>query len=140
MIDELIEQYKKSNHFGELIDMNLVSYDEGEVLYKMKISKKHLATPIAAHGGALAGLMDGLLGVTALTIASKRQCVVSTIEFKLNYMKPVLLHDNLSGTANVLSAGKRIIIVEGEIRNQNAELVCKGQGTFNAYPKEKTGF
>ncbi len=140
MISQLIEQYKKTNHFGELMDMNLVSYDEGSVLYKMRIQEKHLATPKAAHGGAVAGLMDGLLGVTALTVAAKNQCVVSTIEFKLNYMKPVLLGDELNGTAKILSQGRRIIVVEGELRNQSGDLVCKGQGTFNAYPKEKTGF
>ncbi|MEZ4936389.1 MAG: PaaI family thioesterase [Crocinitomicaceae bacterium] len=140
MIDELIEQYKKSNYFGELLDMQLVSYDEGEVLYKMKIQEKHLATPIAAHGGSVAALMDALLGVTALTVASKRACVVATVEFKLNFMKPVILGDQLTGTSHILAQGNRIIVVEGEIRNQSGELVSKGQGTFNSYPKDKAGF
>ena len=140
MIEELIEKYKQTNHFGDLLGMNLVSYEEGKIQYDLKISKEHLATPMAAHGGVVAALMDGLLGVTALTIASKNQCVVSTVEFKLNYMKPVLLGDELRGVSKVLSAGKRIIVVEGEIYNQDDVLISKGQGTFNAYPKEKTGF
>lgn len=139
MINQLIEEYKKSNHFGELLDMELLSYEKGSVLYKMKIQEKHLATPIAAHGGSLAALMDGLLGVTALTVAAERSCVVSTIEFKLNYLKPVFLGDEITGTARILSEGKRIIVVEGEMRNSKDELVSKGQGTFNAYPKEKAG-
>lgn len=140
MIDQLIEKYKETNHFGELLGMELVSYDEGRVRYEMEIKQKHLATPKACHGGAISALMDGLLGVTALTIASKNQCVVSTIEFKLNFLKPVLEGDKIIGTAKILSAGKRIIIVEGELHNQKGELISKGQGTFNAYPKEKTGF
>ncbi|MCB0479069.1 MAG: PaaI family thioesterase [Crocinitomicaceae bacterium] len=139
MIDQIIEEYKKSNHFGELLNMDLESYEEGEVLYKMKIQTKHLATPIAAHGGAVAALMDALLGVTALTVASKSKCVVSTVEFKLNFLKPVILGDTLHGTAKILAQGKRLIIVEGEITNQDGSLVSKGQGTFNAYPKEKAG-
>ena len=140
MIDQLIEEYKKTNSFGRLMEMDLASYEEGEVVYKMKISEQHLATPIAAHGGAISALMDGLLGVTALTVSAKNQCVVSTIEFKLNYLKPVLLGDQLIGTSKILSQGKRLIVVEGEIHNQRNELISKGQGTFNAYPKEKTGF
>lgn len=139
MIDDLIEKYKETNAFGRLLDMNLVSYEEGEIEYRMKINSNHLATPVAAHGGAIAALMDGLLGVTALTVSAKRGCVVSTIEFKLNYLKPVLLGDEISGTAKILSSGKRIIIVEGEMYNQKGELISKGQGTFNAYPKEKSG-
>ena len=140
MIDQLIEQYKKTNAFGELMGMDLLSYEDGKVEYQLTISEKHLATPIAAHGGVISALMDGLLGVTALTVSAKNQCVVSTIEFKLNYLKPVILGDQLKGSSKILSQGKRLIVVEGEIHNQNGVLISKGQGTFNAYPKEKTGF
>jgi acyl-coenzyme A thioesterase PaaI-like protein len=59
---------------------------------------------------------------------------------KLNFLAPVRLGDQLTGTAIVLSKGNRIIVIEAEIKNQNGLLVAKGMGTFNAYPKEKAGY
>jgi len=86
----------------------------------------------------LAAMMDGVLGVAALSLSASENKLVSTVEFKINYFKPVHLSDNLTGYGRVDHKGKRIIISSGEIYNQNKELVAKGMGTFNAYPFDKS--
>ncbi len=138
--DPIILAYKKGNNFGSLIEMEFELFNPGELEYKIKITEVHLATPYAAHGGVVSALMDSVLGISALSMVCTDDKIVSTVEMKLNFLAPVRLGDQLTGTAIVLSKGNRIVVTEAEIKNQNGLLVAKGMGTFNAYPKEKAGY
>lgn len=135
--DKVLNLYKASNKYGDFLEMDLEILNEGEAKYTIVILEKHLATPIAAHGGVVAGVIDGTMGVAAMTIAGKRHNVVSTVDLKVNFLKPVKLGDQLVSTGKVLSAGKRLIYVEASVTNQEGILVAKGSGVFNAYPAEK---
>jgi uncharacterized protein (TIGR00369 family) len=137
MKDLIIDAYKMSNTFGNDLGMVLRSANREGAFYQLVITEKHLATPVAAHGGVIASLMDGTLGVAALAHAIERHHVVSTIEFKINFTAPVCVGDVLDARAEVIHSGKRILVCEGKIFNQNGDLVAKGTGTFNAYPAEK---
>jgi uncharacterized protein (TIGR00369 family) len=137
MKELIIEAYKASNNFGNDLGMQLLQADKNGVVYELEIETKHLATPVAAHGGVIAALMDGTLGVAALAHAIDRQQVVSTVEFKINFTSPVSQGDTLRAEATVIHSGNRILVCEGYIYNQNKALVAKGTGTFNAYPAEK---
>jgi acyl-CoA thioesterase len=137
MKDLIIDAYKISNNFGNDLGMVLCSANKEGAHYQIVITEKHLATPVAAHGGVIASLMDGTLGVAALAHAIERNHVVSTIEFKINFTAPVYVGDVLDARAEVIHSGKRILVCEGKIVNQNGDLVAKGTGTFNAYPAEK---
>lgn len=138
--DPIILAYKKGNNFGRLIEMEFELFNPGELEYKIKITEVHLATHYAAHGGVVSALMDSVLGISALSMVCTDDKIVSTVEMKLNFLAPVRLGDQLTGTAIVLSKGNRIVVTEAEIKNQNGLLVAKGMGTFNAYPKEKAGY
>ncbi|MBK9192921.1 MAG: PaaI family thioesterase [Crocinitomicaceae bacterium] len=136
----LIKIYQQTNEFGKLHGMDLVKFEADEIVYKLEVKKEHLATPTTAHGGLIAAYMDGVLGLAALYASSENACLVSTVEFKINYLKPVRLGDILVGKGVVISNGKRIIIAQGEIFNEKTgEKVAIGTGTFNAYPYEKSG-
>lgn len=138
MIDEkILSLYKKSNKFGALLEMDLTVLKQGLVQYVLEIKEKHLATPIAAHGGVVAGLIDGTLGVAALSEVAERQKIVSTVELKVNFLKPVSLGDVLTAEGEVISAGNRLIYAEAKVTNQKGILVAKASGTFNVYPAEK---
>ena len=138
--DPIILAYKNGNNFGRLIEMDFELFSPGELEYKIKITESHLATPYAAHGGVVSALMDSVLGISALSMVCTDDKIVSTVEMKLNFLAPVRLGDQLTGTAIVLSKGNRIVVTEAEIKNQDGLLVAKGMGTFNAYPKEKAGY
>jgi len=140
MKNKILEQYDKSNAFGRLFDMNYKIIEAGKIEYKLKVNKHFLATPTAMHGGALAGFMDAIVGVASLSASSQNNKVVSTIEFKINYLKPVFLNDELTGIGTVVNQGNRIIITKGEIFNQKKELVAMATATMNAYPVEKSDF
>lgn len=137
-MQKLIELYNQVNQFGLENDLKLSIIKPGEIIYKMEVLKKHLATPTAIHGGMISGMMDGVLGVAALTTVAKDEKLVSTVEFKINFIKPAFLGDKLTGKGKVDHKGNRIIHASGEIYNQNNELIAKAIGTLNAYPISKS--
>ncbi len=137
-MEKVLKIYNQVNQFGLENDLELSIIKPGEIVYKMKVVKKHLATSTAIHGGMLAAMMDGIIGVAALTTVASEQKLVSTVEFKINYFKPAFLGDLLTGKGKVDHKGNRIIHASGEIYNQKNELIAKAMGTLNAYPIEKS--
>ncbi|GAB4249341.1 MAG: hypothetical protein Kow0079_01930 [Vicingaceae bacterium] len=135
---DLIEIYNKVNNFGRVNGMKFIQLKKGIVEYHVTIKQEHLATTKAAHGGFVAGFMDAVLGVAALSSVALDGKLVATVEFKINYLKPVFLNDELKGIGNVINKGNRLITSEGKIYNQKNELIAIGNGTFNAYPFEKS--
>ncbi len=135
----IIEQYIANNQYAKSLGMDFKIPEPGVVHYFLTIQKQHLATPLAVHGGVIAALMDSVLGVAALSSVVAENKVVSTVEFKINYLAPSLLGDELFGIGKVESQGKRLIITSGDIMctNRNNLLIAKAMGTFNAYPFEK---
>jgi uncharacterized protein (TIGR00369 family) len=138
--EQLIKVYSMTNQFGKLLGTELLRFEEDGITYKLEITNKHLATPTTAHGGVISAYMDGILGVAALHASSENGCLVSTVEFKINYLIPARKGDVLIGNGKVISKGKRIIVAQGEIINdKTGEQVAIATGTFNAYPYEKSG-
>ena len=136
----IIKGYIAANRFGDLLDMDFQIESAGKVMYHMAVTEKHLATPIAAHGGSIAALMDATMGVCALSQVIAEKKVVSTIEMKISFLAPGQLGDVLTGTAKIIKNGHRILFVEGIIENQQGKKIALATGTFNVYPMEKAGF
>lgn len=143
MFDNPIEIYKRINRFAQENGMKLTVETPGESIYTMEILDKHLSSPNVCHGGVVAGFMDSVLGSAALSLSFKSGALVSTVEFKINYFKPVFLGDQLIGNGKVDFEGKKLISSTGEIyriKGGKKTLVAKAIGTFNKYPLSKTEF
>lgn len=138
----LIEKYVQNNFFGRLVGMDFKIIEEGLVDYYLTITKDHLATPHAAHGGVIAALADSALGVAGLSSVYKENKVVSTIEYKTNFISPAFLNDQLLAKGKVEQKGKRILIITCDIFcvNRDNALIAKSMGTFNAYDAAKAGY
>lgn len=133
----IIQGYIQGNEFGRFLGMDFTIVEKGKIIYKMVISEKHLATPITAHGGVLAALADAGLGVGALSVSAEYGNVVSTVEFKISYISPARLNDELILTSYLVKSGRSIIFMDAKIVNQHNELVATAHGTFNQYPIDK---
>ncbi|WP_375433874.1 PaaI family thioesterase, partial [uncultured Hymenobacter sp.] len=109
-IATLVTLYNQINNYGRANGMNLTVTQPGEVVYTMAICEEHLSSPGTCHGGVVAGLMDAALGAAALSLAFTAGELVSTVEFKINYLHPVRLHDHLVARATVEHSGKTLIV------------------------------
>jgi len=138
MNKNILKKYNETNQFGNFLKLKLNLIKPGEVNYTVKVKNEHLATLNSAHGGFLAAIFDQVVGTAALSKAVLENNVVSTVEFKINYLKPAFLNDELTGFGKLISKGKRLYTVEGKIFNQNKELLVTGIATLNAYPFKKS--
>ena len=134
---KILTQYQGSNHYGKLLGMELDIIRPGEVHYTLQVTEKLLATPMAAHGGVIASLIDGTIGVAGLTLVMNEEKVVSTVELKMNFLLPAVSGDVLKAFGKVIHVGNRLLFTECEVFNQNGDLLAKGAGTLNAYPAKK---
>ena len=137
---KFITLFKSINKFDMENGLEFHIEGPGSITYKMTILEKHLSSPDIAHGASLAGFMDCVLGLSALSESITHDHLTSTVEFKINFVRPARLGDELTGKGTVIHKGKSLIISSGEIKNQKGELVAVGQGTFNSYPATKKDF
>lgn len=135
----ILEKYNNVNAFGKQMGFELHTIKPGKVEYRLKITENHLSNPMAVHGGVIAAMMDGILGVACLSLSVESQRLTSTVEFKLNYYAPIKPGDQLLGIGEVVFEGNKLMSSEGTIYCENRDMlvVCKGLGTFNTYPIEK---
>lgn len=140
-VARLVALYNQINSYGRANGMELTVTKPGEVLYTMSVRPDHLSSPGTCHGGVLAGLMDAALGAAALSLAFTADELVSTVEFKINYLHPVRLHDHLIARGHVEHSGKTLIVASADVYCATRELtVARGLGTFNRYPASKRDF
>ncbi len=138
----LIERYVENNFFGKSLGMDFKIIKDGEVDYFITIKKEHLATPHATHGGVIAALIDGALGIAGLSAVHQENKVVSTVEYKTNFLAPAFLNDQLVAKGKVEQKGNRLLIISCDVFcvNRENKLIAKALGTFNAYNAEKAGY
>jgi acyl-CoA thioesterase len=136
-----LDLYRSINTYGVSNGFNSTMIKAGEMKVEMTVLDIHLSAPDTCHGGAIAGLMDSVLGGAALSLAFMDGMIVSTIEFKINYLAPAFKGDVLLGHATIDFHGKSTIVASGIITNQkNGKIIAKAMGTFNKYPIGKRNF
>lgn len=132
---EIIEYYNQVNKFGEQNGLKLKVIESGEIEYEMELTEEHEALPNYTHGGAIAGMMDGVLGVAALSSACENEQLVSTLEFKINFLNSGQTGRTLVGRGKVDKGGKNIIFASGEVRDkESSRLIATASGTFKTRP------
>ena len=127
---DLIDNYNRHNAFGIENNLTLEIIEPGNIRYTMQLEKKHFATPELVHGGALAGFMDAILSVAAFSSVKDDGKVVATVEFKINYLKAVRKEEKLTGNGKVIKKGQSILVVNGDILNENGDLIATGTGSI----------
>lgn len=136
----VILKYIEWNSFGKTLGMDFHITSPGHVTYRMLVKQAHLATPKAAHGGAVAALIDAALGVAALSAVCEQHRVVATVSLNVNYLSPAFLGRELIAEARVIRKGNRILFTETEVTTADGTLVAKASATMNAYPMEKAAY
>ena len=136
--DNFKKVYSDVVQFDDHLGMVLTVHAPGDITYTLGIEEHHLATPDTCHGGVISGMMDAVLGITALSFAVSKDNLCATVEFKINYLSPVVLGERLEGSGTIDFYGSKLIVTSGSIIEQNSgRLVAKGLGTFSQYPLSK---
>jgi uncharacterized protein (TIGR00369 family) len=106
------------------VDVEHVEY--GKAVLRLPIREEFSNTWHNIHGGCLAMFADMGMGVALRTLQYK----IVTVECKVNFIAPAKLGDVLLAYGKLVHMGKKILLGEVEIVNQDNRLIARGNGTF----------
>ncbi len=125
--------YTHPDQFGKWLGYQLTHMDKKEMTAEMEllIREDHLSPAGRVHGGVVSSLFDYGFGATVFsTLGPKDFC--STVELKVNYLKPLELGDKLKVTTRVIFRGKRLCVLHGFLyRNDEKNPSAMASATFN---------
>jgi len=124
------KQSKGFHPFGELIGLNFTELRKGFALCSLEVDAKLFNPHRVLHGGVVYSMADTGMGA-ALYSLLERDELCATIELKINYFKPVK-SGTLICTTQVVHKGKKIAVLESEVKNNN-EIVALALGTYSIF-------
>jgi uncharacterized protein (TIGR00369 family) len=131
--EALMSWQKTKNPYWSLLGMELVDVKKGWAKIRLPFSEK-LANGIGlAHGGAIFSPADSAVGMALVGMLDKKE-TISTLEMKINFLKPVSGGEMLA-EAKIIHRGTMTAIGDVEVRNKDDGLVAKGLVTYAIYKK-----
>ena len=131
--DELLERAQSRVGLIKHLGIELEMHDDELIAY-LVVQPEHCGAPQVLHGGALMTLLDSALGFRAFQLAFKRGYATSTVEMKVNFLRPVRVGERLRVQPEVISHGQSLMVLSGEaIEVESGRRVGFAVGTFNIY-------
>ena len=127
---------KTRNPFWALLGMELLEIKKGWAMVRLPIEDKLTNAIGLVHGGAIFSAADSAVGM-ALVGMTDRDENISTLEMKINYMKPVN-GSEIIAEAKIIHRGSQTAIGDVEVRDEEQNLVSKGLATYAIFKKGST--
>ncbi|HUP57290.1 MAG TPA: PaaI family thioesterase [Bdellovibrionota bacterium] len=127
-----LKAYKHPDRFGELLGYESLKVDrkKNRGLARLKIREQHLSPANRVHGGVISACFDVALGLAVFSTMEQWE-VCSTVELKVNYLKPIHLGDVLIFKSEVDFRGKRLCVVHSyAYKNGEKTPTAMASGTY----------
>jgi uncharacterized protein (TIGR00369 family) len=128
-----MQVFPNRDNYGEWLGYKVESADREaqRTRVSLVIRAEHLSPAGKVHGGVVAGLFDFACGATVFITLGQGQ-VCSTVELKVNYLRPLVEGDVLEADTSVVFRGKRLCVLQSTLRRTQApEPVAIATATFN---------
>ena len=126
--DALLNRLPGRMAFWQLLGIEFVDVGRGWAKMHMPFAEKLTNSAGISNGGALFTLADSAGSMALVSMAAKGE-VVTTVEMKINFLKPF---DNGEAVAEarILHCGKTTALGDVEIKDRNCILIAKCSATF----------
>ena len=126
--ESLLNWMKKNNPFWSLLGMEIIGIKKGWAKIRLPFTKKLTNGIGVAHGGTIFSPADSAVGM-ALIGLTERDESISTLEMKINYLKP-LSGGEIIAEAKIVHRGTMTAIGDVEVRDGDDNLIAKGLATY----------
>ena len=126
--EAILDWMKNRNPFWSLLGMELVDVKKGWAQVRLPFDKKLTNAIGLVHGGAIFTPADSAVGMALVGMISRNENI-STLEMKINYLKPVKKGDIIAA-AKIVHKGAQTAIGDVEVRDVNDVLIAKGLATY----------
>lgn len=131
---EIIDGVRTGPPIAYLIGFRPIEVSEGYAVFVLETEEKHTNPMGTVHGGILCEIADSAMGTAYMTLLKEGESI-TTVELKINFLKPVW-KTCLLAKAKVVKKGKSIGFVECDIFDGNKSLVAKASCTCMTLKKQ----
>ena len=124
----LPDGYVFESPFSELLNMRVHDPDDGTSEVIMPVMPSHLQQAGRVQGGIVVALADYAM-YRAIKAILKPGEATTTIEIKVNFLAAAEKGE-LTATAKIISPGRRLMVGEMEVKDQDGKLIAQGLGTY----------
>ncbi|MCC7442891.1 MAG: PaaI family thioesterase [Bdellovibrionales bacterium] len=126
-----LENYSHPDRFGQWLGYEVVAMDRKRFIARtrLKLRDDHLSPAGRIHGGVVSAFLDYSCGGAVFTTLGPRD-FCSTVELKVNYLRPLEPGEVIEAETEAVFRGKRLCVVRGTVKRRG-ELVALVTATFN---------
>ncbi len=126
---ETVKTVASSSPYYQLLGMEVIEIKKGESKIQMPF-RQELTHPYGiVHGGAIASLADSAVAMALISLVDPKDRI-TTIEFKINFFKPIN-QGSLIAHARIIHKGSKTAVGEVDITNGEEKLVAKVIATYS---------
>ena len=134
-LEKIKDHRNETNIFGNAIGVHITDIGEGTATTEMVVTHMH-SNPIGSvHGGCISTIAD----ITAGSAASSHGMQVTTLDCNMHYLRAGLNSTKLIGRAKEVKAGKRVMVYDVSVEDQDGKVLATATYTFFSMGKEILG-
>jgi len=134
--EKALRRAVESAPYYQLLQITLEQIDTGFARFRMPFRKELTQAYGVVHGGAIATLADTAVAFAVMTLIQPGE-KVTTAEFKINFFSAVT-NGEMFGEGRAVYTGKRLVVADMEVKNENGKLLAKGIATYAILGSPKT--
>lgn len=126
MFKELIGKEAKEvspSPFGRWLNGKLINAHTGTLTVEFLVREEMTNPAGIMHGGAIAGLIDEVIGMTTFTLG--KQGFYVAINLNIDFLRPGKLGEKLKVIAEVIRDGRTMAHAECKVFNEEGKLIAK---------------
>ncbi len=126
--------------FNAFLGMQVTHMDDGEAEMMIPARPEMTGDPFrpALHGGVLSSLADTVGGLAVFTLVGRTR-VASTVDLRVDYLRPGRVDANLFARAKVIRVGNRVAATHTVVFQDNIdEPVATANAVYNMVNREQT--
>jgi len=113
---------------SKLVGFRMTEAGEGTVTFEIEIDERHTSPPGSAHGGILCDVADAAMGCAYGTLLDDTE-TWTTVELKINYLRPAWPGARLRAEGRVVHAGRTLALTECDVVDEAGKLVARASST-----------
>ena len=114
---------------SRLVGFRMTEAREGVVVMELEIEQHHTSPPGSAHGGILVDVADAAMGCAYGTLLDDAEATWTTVELKVNYLRPAWPGDAIRAEGRVVHAGRTLALTECDVTNGEGKLLARASST-----------
>jgi uncharacterized protein (TIGR00369 family) len=114
---------------GQLVGFRMTEAREGVVVMELNVEERHTSPPGSAHGGILVDVADAAMGCAYGTLLDEETATWTTVELKVNYLRPAWPGTHVRAEGRVVHAGRTLALTECDVTNEEGKLLARASST-----------